>query len=117
LALAVAALLAATVGAVRAAELVMVEQAGCAWCAEWDREIGPVWPNTEAGRRAPLRRVDLRGPWPEDLSGITPRPRFTPTFILVEDGEEIGRIEGHPGEHFFWPMIEALIARLPGGGA
>ena len=41
------------------------------------------------------------------------RPSFTPTFVLVEDGKEIGRIEGYPGEDFFWPMLGALLDRLP----
>ena len=47
--------------------------------------------------------------------GITfkSRANFTPTFILVEGGEEIGRIEGYPGEHFFWPMLGQLLKKLP----
>jgi hypothetical protein len=36
---------------------------------------------------------------------------FTPTFVLVEDGTEAGRIEGYPGEDFFWPLLAKLIAQ------
>ena len=36
-----------------AAELLMMEQPGCAWCARFDAEIAPAWPKTEEGRRAP----------------------------------------------------------------
>jgi hypothetical protein len=37
----------------RAAELIMFEQAGCAWCGAFNREIGPIYPNTVEGQRAP----------------------------------------------------------------
>ncbi len=37
---------------------------------------------------------------------------YTPTFVLVAGGREIGRIEGYAGEHFFWGQLERLVARL-----
>lgn len=92
----------------------MVEEAGCPWCARWNEEIGPVYGLTEEGRRAPLRRVDIHGDWPEGME----RPEglaFTPTFVLVEDGREVGRITGYPGEDFFWPLLQRLMERLPEG--
>ena len=99
-----------------ALELVMVEQAGCAWCARWNAEVAPIYPLTEEGKAAPLRRIDLFAPVPEDLTLDSP-PRFTPTFILVEeDGREIGRIEGYPGEEFFWPLLGELLEREEGEG-
>jgi hypothetical protein len=44
-----------SLGNARAAELIMFEQAGCAWCETFDREIAPIYPKTAEGRRAPLR--------------------------------------------------------------
>ncbi len=90
----------------------MFEQAGCAWCAAWDRQIGPIYPKTAEGRRAPLRRVDLHAERPSDLSRIQ-AVRFTPTFVLIDGGREIGRIQGYPGEDFFWGLLGELIGRLP----
>lgn len=95
-----------------AAELVMVEEHGCPWCRQWNREIGGIYGNTPEGTRAPLRRIDIEKPVPADLTFQSP-PRFTPTFILVDDGTEVGRIEGYPGEDFFWPMLGALLEKLP----
>ena len=101
-------------GAARAAELVMVEQRGCAYCKRWDEEIGPIWPRTPAGRFAPLRRIDLHEPLPEDLD-LARRPVLTPTFIVVDDaGRELARLEGYPGEDFFWPVIEQILADKAG---
>ena len=44
-----------------AAELVMVEQAGCHYCARWNAEIGPIYPRTAEGAYAPLRKVEIGG--------------------------------------------------------
>lgn len=92
---------------VRAAELVMVEQAGCHWCARWDDEISHIYPKTEEGKIAPLRRVDLRQ-LPEEIDFVS-QPVFTPTFVLVQDGEELGRLEGYNGDEFFWFLLARLI--------
>lgn len=91
-------------------ELLMVEQPGCAYCARWHEEIGPQYPLTDEGRQAPLRSQQLRAPVPDDIHLAAP-PVFTPTFILLAGGREIGRLEGYPGEDFFWPLLAALIAR------
>lgn len=93
------------------AELVMLERPGCVWCERFDAEIAPAYPKTEEGKRAPLRRVDVTGPWPADLEGI-PSERFTPSFILVEDGKEVGRVRGYPGSEFFWYLLGDILAKL-----
>lgn len=91
-----------------ALELVMIEQHGCHWCEAWNEAVGPVYPKTPEGAAAPLRRIQLRDPVPGDLS-FASKPVFTPTFILVEDGTEIGRIEGYPGEDMFWWMVTRMF--------
>ncbi|WP_460273201.1 thioredoxin domain-containing protein [Celeribacter sp. ULVN23_4] len=91
-----------------AMELVMVERPGCAYCAQWDAEIAPIYPKTPEGAYAPLRRIDLRAPLPEDLQFNGPVV-FTPTFILTEEGQEQGRIEGYAGDEMFWTMLTMLL--------
>ncbi len=95
----------------QAAELVMFERAGCAWCEAFDREIAPIYGKTEEGLRAPLRRVDTARPVPPDLAFIETE-RLTPLFVLVDRGREIGRIRGYPGEDFFWGLLGALMKKL-----
>jgi thioredoxin-related protein len=95
----------------RAAELVMFEQAGCAWCEAFDREIAPIYGKTEEGLRAPLRRVDTARTLPPDLAFIE-RERLTPLFVLVDRGREIGRIRGYPGDDNFWGLLSALMKKL-----
>ena len=96
---------------VRSAELIMIEEPGCPWCRAWNEQIGIAYPKTEEGKRAPLRRVDLTEPWPEDLKDIRPE-RVTPTFILVDGGREIARLRGYPGENFFWPLLDEMLDKL-----
>ncbi len=96
----------------RAAELIMLEQPGCVWCKRWNEEIGVAYPKTTEGHQAPLRRVDITGPWPQDLTGIA-KERLTPTFVLVEGGVEIDRLRGYPGENFFWPLLSSMLEKLP----
>lgn len=95
-----------------AAELIMLERPGCAWCARWNREVAPIYPLTEEGRRAPLRRVDVTRPWPADLGNIED-DFYTPTFIVVEDGREVARLRGYPGDNFFWPLLGEMLGKLP----
>ena len=102
----------ASAGNVAAAELIMLEQKGCAWCARWLAEIGPVYPMTEEAKVAPLRIVDINMPLPEDLAWIR-LDRFTPTFILVEDGVEISRMRGYTGDNFFWFLLGEMLEKLP----
>lgn len=103
----------ARVPAAGAAELVMLERPGCGWCLRWNREIAPIYPLTEEGRRAPLRRVDVTAPWPADLAAVAP-DRYTPTFVVVEEGREIARLRGYPGDSFFWPLLGEMLDKLPG---
>lgn len=100
--------------AAQAAELIVFEQKGCVWCRRFDREIAPAYAKTDEGKRAPLRRVDIAKPLPDDLSFIV-RERFTPVFVLVENGAEFGRIRGYPGETFFWGLLANLLERLDRG--
>jgi len=99
-------------GAAHAAELVMFRRDGCPYCAAWDREIGAIYPRTDIARRAPLRIVDLdRG---DDAAIRTLGPIiYTPTFVLADSGEELGRIEGYPGDAFFWGLLDRLLQKLP----
>jgi thioredoxin-related protein len=97
--------------ATRAAELVMLEEAGCSYCQQWNEEIGVVYHKTVEGQRLPLRRVDIHDPLPKDLAYLV-KGGYTPTFIVVDKGREFGRIRGYPGEDFFWGLLGQLIKRL-----
>jgi len=95
----------------KAAELVMFDQTYCEWCEAWENDIGVVYDKTAEGKRAPVRRVDIHDPRPAGLTRIK-GIIYTPTFVLIDEGAEVGRITGYPGEDFFWPMLDQLIEKL-----
>jgi hypothetical protein len=100
------------------ARLVMAEAEGCIWCEKWNAQIGPIYPKTAEGQVAPLMMINARAEMPEGLTLKRPIV-YTPTFILTVDGQEVERIEGYPGEDFFWGLLgmmldqAGILARVP----
>lgn len=94
---------------VHSAELVMIESDSCEWCEAWHEKIGPIYPKTAEGKFAPLRRIDIAADLPKELAKLRPAS-YTPTFVVMNNGREIARILGYPGEDFFWGLLkEALM--------
>ncbi len=89
------------------AYLLMAEEKGCMYCAQWNADIGPIYPKTAEGQAAPLRRYDLHADTP--TATLKGRVMYTPTFLLIVDEQEVGRIEGYPGEDFFWGLLAKLL--------
>jgi thioredoxin-related protein len=98
-------------GIAQASELVMFEQGGCVWCAKWNREVAPIYQKTDEAKLLPLRRVDIDR---QNSAGIALAGRvlYTPTFVVVDDGREIGRITGYSNDQSFWGLLDGLVAKL-----
>ena len=96
-----------------AAELLVLEKAGCPYCVRFEAEVGRIYDRTAEGRRAPLRRLDNEAPFPEAYRFVAP-DRITPTFVLVDGGREIARLRGYPGEDFFYGALGVMLEKLPG---
>jgi thioredoxin-related protein len=94
-----------------AAELVVFGNARCPYCLAWEREIGRTYAKTREAQQAPLRRIDIGERLPADLDRLK-EVRVTPTFVLVEQGREIGRIVGYSGSQHFWPPLHRLLAKV-----
>lgn len=86
--------------------LVMVEEAGCRFCRAWDTEIGGGYRKTAEGRFAPLKRVKRGAPEIRSLAPVV----YTPTFIVMRSGEELGRITGYPGADYFYGELRPILA-------
>lgn len=94
-----------------AAELVMYTRNGCPFCQRFEREVAPVYARTREGKAAALRRVELpaggvRG------EGLREPVVATPTFVLVDEGREIGRITGYLNDDMFWGLLGRLVAGI-----
>lgn len=87
------------------AALVMIGDPGCPYCARFEREVAPGYVASEDGKLAPLVRRDRRDP---DIAFIE-RVVFSPTFVMLVHGREVGRIVGYSGADLFWMQLAALI--------
>lgn len=92
-------------------QLLMFERDGCSYCRLWHEEIGPAYPKTIEGAAAPLQRIDIKAPLPEGVTLTARHPVFTPTFVLLKDKTEAGRIEGYASNEFFWGLLNGLLTR------
>jgi len=62
------------------------------------------------GAFAPLRKVDIsetKGPGTPFKTPVV----FTPTFVIMENGREMRRMEGYQSEDFFWGVLEMILER------
>lgn len=89
-------------------ELLMFERDGCPYCAQFNREIAPGYERSPEGQIAPLHRIDWKARLPNGVS-IDKPINATPTFVLIKDGKEAGRITGYPGADFFYWLLTGVF--------
>ena len=101
-------------GSVKAADslgqLVMITSSHCPWCEAFEDDVGKGYDLTEEALVYPLRRHDFYQKMPDDLAHLTPAT-MTPTFIVMRNGAEVGRIIGYPGAELFWWRISEFTAQ------
>ena len=102
-------LLTALARSATAAELVMVTTRGCSFCMAWEREVGVAYPRSSEATRAPLRHVDFKD---AKSLPVESSVQYTPTFLLIENGHERGRITGYHDPGMFWGLLGGLLAQL-----
>lgn len=89
------------------AVLLLIEDPGCPYCARWDRDVRQGYVNSEEGRFAPLVRRFRGAPDVAFLANVL----YSPTFVVLAHGREVGRIVGYQGPDFFWSEIAGLLAK------
>ena len=89
-------------------ELIFITSEFCPFCAAWEQDIGSFYHKTTYAKQAPLRRIDIAEvefELPEILEDVV----GTPTFLIFQNGQEVGRIEGYQSaEMFFWALSEYI---------
>jgi hypothetical protein len=88
-------------------KLIMIEDPGCPYCLLWTREVGTAYAASAEGRFAPLVRRYRGHPDVASFANVV----YSPTFIVVREGVEIGRIVGYPGADFFWGLLGQILSR------
>ena len=89
-------------------ELIFITSEYCPFCKAWEQDIGSLYHRTTYAKQAPLRRIDV-AEVDFELPEIVEDVVGTPTFLIFQDGREIGRIEGYQSpEMFFWALSEYI---------
>lgn len=88
------------------AVFVMIGDPGCPYCARFEREAAPGYRASEDGQLAPLVRRNRHDP---DIAFIE-RVVYSPTFVMLIRGREIGRIVGYGGADIFWMQVAGLMS-------
>ncbi|MCB1547034.1 MAG: hypothetical protein KDJ41_04220 [Hyphomicrobiaceae bacterium] len=89
------------------ARLLMIADVGCPYCARWEREVGVAYDRSDEGRFAPIVRLQRGAGEAKRYSRVL----YSPTFIVVRDGVEVGRLVGYPGADFFWGMLAPILEK------
>ena len=98
------------VTAAHSQELIMFETEGCIWCKKWHEDIGSLYSRTKEGKIAPLRQIQMIEDF-QDQFNLNAPVTVSPTFVLVAENNEVGRIIGYPGDEFFWFLLSELLEK------
>lgn len=91
-------------------ELLVFEVADCVYCALFRRDVLPNYRRWQPARTVPIRFVDARSAGLMRARLAAPLTTV-PTFVVMRDGREAGRISGYFGPAPFFQMITRIIRR------
>jgi thioredoxin-related protein len=93
-------------------QLVVMEADGCIYCGLFRRDVLPSYEASDSGKDMPIRFVDVND---VDKTGIEFESPvdILPTFVIVKDNREIGRIPGYMGPEDFFHSISYLLSSSP----
>lgn len=93
-------------------ELIVMEAPGCTYCDIFRRDVLPSYQASERAKDVPIRFLDINDASPEEL-GLDSAIEIVPTFVVLKDHKEVGRIPGYVGPEFFFHSINHLISSAP----
>ena len=86
----------------------MITDDACPYCQAWEFELGDVYPKTLEGKNFPILRIPIDAPLTSYSLNSSPAVG-TPTFIFIQNKNEIGRIEGFTDAEMFWWLVEDIL--------
>ena len=87
--------------AIASTRLLMVTSDHCPFCQAWERDIGVLYEKSPYAPSLPLTRVDIGSAMPEGVTLQSP-VLGTPTFLIIQNGQEIDRRRGYDDAGMFW---------------
>ena len=93
-------------------QLVVMEAPGCIYCDLFRRDVLPAYQKSPRAKSLPVRFVDVNNLETTNLNVSAP-VEIVPTFVVMRDDQEIGRIPGYVGPETFFQSINHLISSIP----
>lgn len=93
-------------------ELVVMEAPGCTYCTLFRRDVLPSYEASPRAKDMPIRFVDVNDEAAEALGLETPVD-IVPTFLVLKNNKEVGRIPGYTGPEYFFHTINYLLTSAP----
>ncbi|MEQ1717663.1 MAG: thioredoxin fold domain-containing protein [Hyphomicrobium sp.] len=93
-------------------ELVVMEAPGCTYCTLFRRDVLPSYEASPRAKDMPIRFVDVNDEAAEALGLETPVD-IVPTFLVLKNHKEVGRIPGYTGPEYFFHTINYLLTSAP----
>ena len=90
-------------------QLLVMEAPGCIYCTIFRRDVLPSYQASERGKEMPVRFVDVNDVGKTGVALDSPID-ILPTFVIVRDNKEVGRIPGYMGPENFFHSINYLLS-------
>ena len=90
--------------------LIMVTSDYCPSCQAWELDVGKVYDKSPYATTLPLTRVEIGSKMPGGVTFQKPVVG-TPTFLIIHNGQEIGRQNGYIDEEMFWWWLSEYTAK------
>ena len=93
-------------------ELVVMEAPGCIYCTVFRRDVLPAYQASERAKDVPIRFLDVNDAAVNAL-GLDEPVNIVPTFVVLKDNREVGRVPGYVGPEAFFHTINYLMSTAP----
>ena len=90
--------------------LIMVTSDYCPSCQAWELDVGKVYDKSPYATTLPLTRVEIGSKMPGGVTFQKPVVG-TPTFLIIHNGQEIGRQNGYIDAEMFWWWLSEYTAK------
>lgn len=90
-------------------QLIVMEAPGCIYCTIFRRDVLPAYEVSERGKEMPVRFVDVNDVEQSGI-GLDAPIDILPTFVVIKDNHEVGRIPGYVGPENFYHSINYLLS-------
>lgn len=90
-------------------QLVVMEAEGCIYCTLFRRDVLPSYQVSERGKDMPVRFLDVNDVPKTGIELHSPID-ILPTFVIIKDNRELGRIPGYVGPEDFFHSINYLLS-------